>query len=72
MFFNSFICSCWLSICFVPVPSISNATNFSYLTALYPLSLSTTSSGNTASISCAITPISLPVCTSCLSFQSNE
>ena len=30
---------------------ISNATNFSYLTALYPLSLVVTTSGNTASIS---------------------
>ena len=31
--------------------SINNATNFSYLTALYPLSLVVTNSGNTDSIS---------------------
>jgi len=40
---------------------ISNATNFSYLTALYPLFLVVTTSGNIDSISWAIIPISCPV-----------
>ena len=33
------------------IPSINTATNFSYLTALYPLSLVVTISGNIGSIS---------------------
>ena len=42
------------------IPSINIATNFSYLTALYPLSLVVTASGRIFSISCAITPTSCP------------
>jgi hypothetical protein len=55
------------------IASISTATNFSYLTALYPFGLVTTISGKNASISCAIIPISCPVfsCIPSLAIQSN-